>query len=61
MQRLRRFGPKVQAIPAWSLFFGDHEVFGVSSEEGVQLWFFNPNFVPGLPDARPFLPMEESG
>ncbi|KAL1997088.1 hypothetical protein VTN49DRAFT_7953 [Thermomyces lanuginosus] len=26
--------------------FGDREVFGLANEAGVELWFFNPNFVP---------------
>lgn len=42
-------------------FFGDREVFGVGTRDGIQLWFFNPDFVPDLPDAEPFLAMEESG
>lgn len=33
--------------------FGDHEVFGLASNDGVQVWFFNPNFAPDLPDAQP--------
>lgn len=41
--------------------FGDHEVFGVANEDGIQLWFFNPNFTPDIPDAESFLPIEESG
>lgn len=41
--------------------FGDREVFGVASEDGMQLWFFNPDFVPELEDAEPFLAIEESG
>lgn len=41
--------------------FGDHEVFGMASDDGIQLWFFNPNFVPDLPFAEPFLAMQESG
>lgn len=40
---------------------GDREVYFVASDEGLQLWFFNPDFVPDLPDAGPFVPMEESG
>lgn len=35
--------------------FGDREVFGLVSLDGIQLWFFNPNFVPDLPDAMPSL------
>lgn len=34
--------------------FGDREVFGMASEDGVQLWFFNPNFVPDIPGMEPF-------
>lgn len=31
--------------------FGDREVFGWANDTGVQLWFFNPRFVPdGIPD-----------
>lgn len=41
--------------------FGDREVFGVASENGIQLWFFNPDFAPELKDVVPFLAMEESG
>lgn len=41
--------------------FGDREVFGLATYDGIQLWFFNPAFVPDLPDAEPFLAMEESG
>lgn len=26
--------------------FGDREVFGFANSSGIQLWFFNPNFVP---------------
>lgn len=41
--------------------FGDREVLGVASCDGIQLWLFNPNFTLNLPNAMPFLPMEESG
>ncbi|KAL1992162.1 hypothetical protein VTN49DRAFT_4194 [Thermomyces lanuginosus] len=41
--------------------FGDSEVFCLASNDGIQLWFFNPNFTPDIPGAVPFLPMEESG
>ena len=41
-------------------FFGDREVFGMASEDGIQLWFFNPNFIPDIPDLELYLPMEES-
>lgn len=41
--------------------FGDREVFGTASKDGMQLWFFNPDFVPDVPDAEPILAMEESG
>ncbi|KAL1992106.1 hypothetical protein VTN49DRAFT_4138 [Thermomyces lanuginosus] len=40
--------------------FGDREVFGMASEDGIQLWFFNPNFIPDIPDLELYLPMEES-
>lgn len=43
------------------LIFGDREVFCVATEDGIQLWFFNPKFTPDLPDAEPFLPSQESG
>lgn len=55
---------RIQIVPLREVpiqAFGDHEVFGLASHEGAQLWFFNPNFVPDLPDAEPFLAMEESG
>lgn len=42
------------------LIFGDREVFGAATEDGIQLWFFNPNFTPDLPGAEPFLPVQES-
>lgn len=45
----------------FNFFSGDREVVAVPSVDGVQLWFFNPDFVPDLPDAGPFVPMEESG
>ena len=41
--------------------FGDREVFGLVSYDGIQLWFFNPNFVPDIPGAMPFRAMVESG
>lgn len=41
--------------------FGDREVLGLVSCDGIQLWFFNPSFVPDVPDAMPFLPSVESG
>lgn len=41
--------------------FGDREVFGLGTDDGIQLWFFNPTLVPDLADAEPFLAMEESG
>ena len=40
--------------------FGDREVFGMASSDGVQFWFFNPNFAPDLPGMKPFRAMEES-
>lgn len=43
------------------LVFGDREVFGVASEDGLQFLFFNPNFTPDIPEVQPFLAMEESG
>ena len=41
--------------------FGDREVIGFANEDGMQFWFFNPDFSTSLPDAEPFLAMEESG
>ncbi|KAL1990841.1 hypothetical protein VTN49DRAFT_5844 [Thermomyces lanuginosus] len=38
---------------------GDREVYCVVGSDGVQLWFFNPDFVPDIPDAVPFLAMED--
>lgn len=38
----------------------DNEVYCVAGNDGVQLWFFNPNFVPDLPDAVPLFGTEES-
>lgn len=40
--------------------FGNREVFGLISSYGIQLWFFNPKFVPDLPGAEPFRAMEGS-
>lgn len=40
---------------------GDREVLCVVSDDGVQLWFFNPDFVPDIPGAEPLLAREESG
>lgn len=34
--------------------FGDREVFGLASDDGAQLWFFNPDFLPDLSFAKPF-------
>ena len=39
---------------------GDREILCLCSHDGMQLWFFNPNFVPGIADANPFLTMDES-
>lgn len=36
---------------------GDREVVGLASEDGIQMWFFNPHFVPNVPYAKPFDPM----
>ncbi|KAL1996343.1 hypothetical protein VTN49DRAFT_108 [Thermomyces lanuginosus] len=41
--------------------FGDSEVLGLVSYDGIQLWFFNPSFLPDVPDAVPFLPTGDSG
>lgn len=42
------------------LAFGDREVFGLASDDGVQIWFFNPRFVPDVPGAKRFIPMGNS-
>lgn len=31
------------------------------SDDGMQLWFFNPDFVPDTPCVEHFLAIEESG
>lgn len=41
--------------------FGDNDIFGVASEDGAQIWFFNPKFLPDLKNSVPFLAREESG
>lgn len=41
--------------------FGDCEVLSAATRDGIQLWFFNPGFVPDSPGAKPFLAMEKSG
>ena len=33
--------------------FGKQEVFGLAGKGGAELWLFNPNFAPDLPDAPP--------
>lgn len=38
---------------------GDGEVYCVGGNDGVQLWFFNPEFVPDIPGAEPFVAMPE--
>lgn len=40
------------------LLAGDREVLCLASPDGMQLWFFNPGFLPDLPDAMPFLAAE---
>ncbi|KAL1991478.1 hypothetical protein VTN49DRAFT_4786 [Thermomyces lanuginosus] len=40
-------------------WFGDREVCGVAGEGGVQLWFFDPDFVPDIPGVEPLLALEE--
>lgn len=40
--------------------FGDCEVCDVARHDGIYLWFYNPNFVPDILGAEPFIPMEES-
>ena len=57
-----RQAPMTEFMPFYTHWsFGDREVFGVATRDGIQLWFFNPNFVPDFPGAEPFLAMEESG
>ena len=41
-----------------ALLFGDQEVLCLANYDGVQLWFFNPDFIPDLPELERFLPME---
>lgn len=53
----REFGWDDQITPLKS--FGDREVFGIVSLDGIQLWCFNPNFIPDLPGAKPYSEMEE--
>lgn len=48
-------------IEQYFLPLGSHEVFGMASDDGVQLWFFNPTFAPDLPGVEPFRAMEERG
>lgn len=33
--------------------FGNQEVFGLVGKGGFELWFFNPNFVPDVPNTEP--------
>lgn len=35
--------------------FGDQEVFGLSSDGGIELWFFNPKFLPDIPGEEPLV------
>jgi len=42
------------------IWFGDSEVLGVVGHEGIQFWFFNPNFAPDIPGAKPFSAMEKN-
>lgn len=39
--------------------FGDREVFGLAGTDGIQLWFFNPDFTPDIPGAEPFSGMDD--
>lgn len=32
----------------WFLSIGDREAFGLAGDGGIELWFCNPNFVPGF-------------
>lgn len=34
---------------------GDRETLCFVSGDGIQFWFFNPDFVPDLPDITPFV------
>lgn len=49
-----------EPMDRYARVFGDQEVFGVANEGGtyLQLWFFNPDFVPDLPDTEPVRPVE---
>lgn len=49
---------EIGAHGAFIVPFGDHEVFGLASNDGVQIWFFNPHFAPDLPDAQPVSAVE---
>lgn len=55
-----RFGTELSEQPRM-LPLGDREVFALVSYDGIQLWFFNPNFVPNVPGTMPFRAMEETG
>lgn len=33
--------------------FADREVLSLAGDDGIELWFFNPNFVPDIPGAVP--------
>ncbi|KAL1973995.1 hypothetical protein VTN31DRAFT_5555 [Thermomyces dupontii] len=47
-----------QILASFLLPFGDNEMFGLASDDGTQLWFFNPDFTPDLSFAEPFLSMK---
>lgn len=55
----KRLGYRPELI--YIILFGNCEVFGLLGYDGIQLWFFNPNFVPDIPDTGHFVPVEESG
>lgn len=61
--QLNRVLPQLSHPDSWKHLrcFGDREVCGVFNKGGMQLWFFNPDFLPDVPDGEPFLAMEESG
>lgn len=50
-----------EVTPSEKQPFGDREVVGLVSPDGIQLWFFNPNFAPDFPKQFAFRAMEESG
>lgn len=53
----RSFHDEVEESDEIDKAFGDREVFGLATDIGIQLWFFNPNFAPDLPGTGPFIEM----